>query len=153
MISVDQSEYSNHVLSSEIVTSREVIMKEATIPMFSDLPVYQDDLEKIKQKKRKAFTNICSLQLNRLMTYFRKTAQDIHEATKISHPTLSDWINNKVEVQMTDDNLPKIVAFFDSEMTIDFLVYGIAKTSRDHELDERMPDLDETFEVDPREAV
>lgn len=128
-------------------------MKEQ-LPIIENLPVYQDDLEKAQQKRRnKTYTNICSEQLNRLMTYFRKTAQDIVTATGTSHPTVHDWVNNKVDVQMTDDNLPKIVSFFDPGMSIDFFCYGICKTERDKELDDRMPDLDERFEYDPREAV
>ena len=123
-------------------------MTNETIKMPVDLPQYEDDLARIKQKKRKAYTNVFSEQLNRLMTYFRYTAQDLHVKTSVAHPTLSDWINNKVEVQMTDDNLPLVINAFDSDLTIDFVVYGIPKTSRDKEMDERMPDLDEKKEIE-----
>jgi hypothetical protein len=154
MTSTNRNEH-NVILpvGARVVSSEDISMKETKQPMLVDCPVYEDDLAKAQAKKKKSFQNIVVIQLNRLMTYFRLEAKDIHNKTGIPFPTLSDWVNGKVDAQMLDDNIPKIIKAIDPEMTIDFFAYGIPKSDRDKELDERMPDLDEEFVVDTREAI
>jgi transcriptional regulator with XRE-family HTH domain len=113
-------------------------MKDDTLAMPLDFPQYQEDLDRVKQKKKKEFENMLVIQLNRLMTYKRVEAKDLHKATGISHPTLSDWINGKVEAQMLDQSIKKIARFFG--VSVDFLAYGTPMTEMDVYLDDRMED-------------
>lgn len=117
-----------------------------------ETPVYEDDLEKaLAKKKRKDFQNALSMQLNRFMNYKRIEAADIHKATGIPYSSLSEWINQKVQCQMLDDNIKKLARYLDPDISIDFLVFATPKTPRDLELEDIMPTLDETYEPDAKE--
>ena len=113
-----------------------------------DCPVYKEDLDKIKRKK-KDFENALATQLNRFMNYRRIEAADIHKATGIPFSSLSEWINRKVECQMLDDNIKKLARYFGC--SIDYLAFGIPVSDRDLELEDVMPTLEEEFKPDRKE--
>jgi DNA-binding Xre family transcriptional regulator len=120
------------------------IKKDRRQPSLIDCPVYKDDLDQVAAKKKlKTFQNALQEQLHRLMNYKRIEAADIHKSTGIAHSTLSEWINGKVGVQLLDDNIKKLARYFDC--SIDFMVYGTPVTTRDLELDDIMPSLDEEY--------
>jgi transcriptional regulator with XRE-family HTH domain len=110
-------------------------------PLFGEeLPVYQEDLERLK-KKRKDFQNQLPEQINRLMNFNRVEASHIYKATGISASTLSGWINATTELQMLDDSIKKVARFFD--VSVDYLGYGTPVSERDFEVERAMEEFEE----------
>lgn len=92
-----------------------------TVPMFEELPVYPEDLERIKQKKPKV--NALQDVVIDLMNARGLKDADIIKATGIPWATWDGWITGKVGTQLADENLKKLMQFFN--VHLEFLVYGI----------------------------
>lgn len=107
-------------------------------PMFQELPKYtasdrNKELGRPEVIKVKAFTNMLSVQINRLMNHFQQEAADLHYGTGISHSTLSGWINGEVETQLLDANVKVLARFWG--VSVDYLAYGTPMTEREFELE------------------
>ena len=111
------------------------------LPLFSDLPVYQEDLDRLADKRKKDFQNDLKVQLNRLMNYFKVEAADIHRATNVPWSTISGWVNGNVETQMLDDNIKKVARFF--SVSVDFLAYATPMSERDAEVEAGIEAMEE----------
>jgi hypothetical protein len=109
-------------------------------PLFENLPVYEEDLERLK-KKRKDFQNQLPEQLNRLMDLFKVEASNIYKETGIPPATLSGWTNSNVETQMLDDNIKKLARYFG--VSVDFLAYSTPMSDRDFEIENSLADMEE----------
>lgn len=92
-----------------------------TLPMFEELPVYQEDLDKIKTKKRPS--NCLQEIVIELMNERGLKDADIIRATGIAWGTWMGWVNGDVGSQLADENLKKLMHFFN--VHLEYLVYGI----------------------------
>lgn len=86
-----------------------------------ELPVYQEDLDKIKAKKPKF--NCLQDQFIELLNSRKVELAEVQRATKIPWGTLQGWYAGDVNCQMADGNLLALARFFN--VTVDYLVYGI----------------------------
>jgi methionine salvage enolase-phosphatase E1 len=90
-------------------------------PMFEELPVYPEDLEKAKNKKPKV-NNLQEIVIE-LMNERGLKDVDVVKATGIPWGTWMGWINGEVKAQLADDNLKKLMQYFN--VHLEYLVYGI----------------------------
>jgi hypothetical protein len=90
-------------------------------PMFNNLPVYQEDLEKIKNKKPKV-NNLQEIVIE-LMNERKLRDADVIKATGIPWGTWMGWINGDVKSQLADGNLLKLAKFFN--VHLEYLCFGI----------------------------
>jgi hypothetical protein len=93
-------------------------VREAQAIMFDELP--QDNLEAVKKKKK---TNCLQEMIIELMNERKLTDAEVVKATSIPWGTWSGWVNGDVNCQLADDNLKRLMQFFN--VHLEFLVYGI----------------------------
>lgn len=110
-----------------------------TVPMFADLPVYQDDLDRIKAKKKRvnALQEMLIELMNgdldengKLVPGGRKPTSlaDVQKGTNIAWGTLHGWYKGDVSAQLADENLLKLAQFFN--VSLEYLCFGIGDDSK-----------------------
>lgn len=104
-------------------------MSFENLPMFEELPVYPEDLE--KSKKKKDSVNCLQDILIELLDARGVQLSDVQKATKIPWGTLIDWYSGDNETQRTDENLLRLAQYFN--VTIEYLCYGIGDDSAAYE--------------------
>jgi hypothetical protein len=108
-------------------------MTEETLPLIPDLPVYQEDLDRLKEKRPKV--NQLQEMVIELMNKRGLRDADIIKATGIPWGTWHGWISGDVNAQMADKNLFKIFKFFN--VHLEYLLYGVGS---DEPAYEQFPD-------------
>lgn len=95
------------------------------IPMFDELPVYQEDLDKIKAKKPRV--NCLQEIVIELMDDLDLRDSDIIKGTNIPWPSFHGWITGDVNCQLADKNLLSLFQFFKAripDLTLEYMIYG-----------------------------
>lgn len=97
-------------------------MEQDQVPMFNgELPVYPEDLEKVKAKKQSI--NCLQDMLIELMDKRGVSLADIQKTTSIPWGTLHGWYTGDVIAQKADKNLLALAQYF--KVPLEYLVYGI----------------------------
>lgn len=94
------------------------ILQQALI---DNLPVYQEDLDKIKAKKPKV-NNLQEIVIE-LMNERKLKDVDVIKGTGIPWGTWMGWINGEVKAQLADENLLKLARFFN--VHLEYLCFGV----------------------------
>src|SRR5690554_2441019 len=91
------------------------------LALFENLPVYQEDLEKIRAKKKSI--NCLQEMLLELMEERSVSLARIHKETGIPFSTLMDWHNGESKSQMLEENILKLARYFN--VSLEYLCFGI----------------------------
>lgn len=105
------------------------------VPMFEDLPVYQEDLDKIKAKKPKV--NALQEIVIEIMNELGLKDADIIKGTTIPWPTWHGWITGDVKCQLVDNNLQELYRFLKllmPDLTLEYLCFGTGKGPGENDL-------------------
>lgn len=100
-----------------------IVIPETTL--IPDLPVYQDDLAKIKAKKPQV--NALQEIVIEIMNELGLKDVEVVKETKIPFTTFYDWVSGQTRTQLADENLLKLFVFFREKMpdlTLEYLIYG-----------------------------
>lgn len=93
---------------------------EDNLVMFSEEELPQTDDPK---KKEKVTSNCLQSILIEMMNDRGLKDADVVKATGIAWPTWHGWISGEARTQLADDNLKKVMKFFN--VHLEYLVYGI----------------------------
>lgn len=96
-------------------------MEQDQVQMFKELPIYQEDLERIKNKKQSV--NCLQEIFAELMEKRKVSLAEVQKETKIPWGTLHGWMKGEVEAQKADRNLLALAQYF--KVSLEYLVYGI----------------------------